>query len=170
MAPRGSAVLVGVAADDGIQALAVGGHDISDVRLILQSALNLQRRGTSFYQLFQVVYLAEVFQRQQVALVFPFTALAVNQIELHAAELCTLAAIGRTAEAILRGIAQSAIADAQGTMHKNLQLDIGHGLMDGGNLWNRQFAGQHHTPETQRAQPAHLRRRAIVGLGGSMKD
>ena len=97
------------------------------------------------------------------------TPVGINQVERHAAELRTLATVGRPPEAILRGIALSAIADAEGTVDEDLQLYIRHGLVDGANLVDRQFAGKHDPPESQLLQPAHLLGRAVVGLRRSVE-
>ena len=75
------------------------------------------------------------------------TVIGIDEVELHAAELSTLTTIGRTPEAILRGIAQTTVADTEGTVDENLQLDIGHGLVNGTYLVDRQLACQYHTPK-----------------------
>ena len=62
-APQGgSAIAVRMAADNLVEALAVGGRYILDVGHILQASLNLKRRGTGISQSFKVVNLAQVFQ------------------------------------------------------------------------------------------------------------
>ena len=161
---RGTTVQVGMATDNLVEALAVGGGDVLDVCHVLQAPLYLERRGASLSQCLEVVNLTEVLERQQVAVVLDDTPVAVDEVELHAADLCTLAAIGGATEAVLRGIALSAVADTESTVDKDLQLDIGHGLVDGTNLVDREFACQHDPTETQVAQPRHLLSRAIVGL------
>ena len=98
---RGSAISLRMLGNDGIEALAIGRNDILDVGNVLQSALNLERTGTCLHQFLQMLQLAHVLQRQQVTLVFQFASVGIKQIELHAAELRTLATIGRTLEAIL---------------------------------------------------------------------
>ena len=88
-----------------------------------------------------MLQLAHVFQRQQVALVFQYASVGIQQIELHATELRTLATISRTLKAILRSIAQSAIANTKCAMNEHLQLNIGNLTVNLGNLVDRQFAG-----------------------------
>ena len=96
-------------------------------------------------------------------------AVGIHQIELHTAELGTLATIGRTAETIMRGIALSAVAHTKGSVNEDLQLDVGHRLMDGAYLVDGEFAGQHHAAETKVAQPSYLFRRAVVSLCRSVE-
>ena len=54
-------------------------------------------------------------------------------------------------------------------MDKNLKRHIGNVTVDSGYLGGRQLAGQHDTAEALMLQPAHLGRRAIVGLGRSVQ-
>ena len=75
----------------------------------------------------------------------------IHQIERHATELRTLATVGRAVETILRGIAQTAEADAQGTVDKDLKLNVGHGFVDSADLADREFARQYYAPEPQTA-------------------
>ena len=166
---RGSTILVGMARNESIEPLVVGSNDILDIRDILQAALNFERRGTGFDEFFQVVALVQVLERQQVALMLPFAAIGINQIELHAAYLGTLSAVGRASETILRGIALTAIANAQGSMYKHLEVDVGDGLVDSSNLVDRQFASKHHTPEALAMQPAYFLYRTIIGLCRGMQ-
>ena len=53
-------------------------------------------------------------------------------------------------------------------MDKNLQLHIGHLLMNCSNLLDRQFTGQDHARKALRLKPAHLLRRPVVRLRRSM--
>ena len=69
------------------------------------------------------------------------TAVAIEQVELHATNLRTGATIGRTAKAVLRGITETAIADTEGAMNEDFQLYVGNLLVDGGNLVDRQLTG-----------------------------
>ncbi len=95
-------------------------------------------------------------------------AVGIDKVELQSAELRTGTAVGAPSEAVLRGIAHARIAHAERTVHKHLEFHVGHVAVDGGNLLQTQLAGEHHAPETPVAQPSHFRRRAVVGLGGSM--
>ena len=96
--------------------------------------------------------------------------LGIQEVELHPAELRTLTTVRTPTETILRRIADTAIAHAEGTMHEHLELDIGHLLMDCPYLLNRELTGQYHTTKTVGAQPTHLLHRTVVGLGGRMQS
>ena len=96
-------------------------------------------------------------------------AVGIDEVELHTTELGTLATIGRTAETILRGVALSAVAHTEGSVNEDLQLDVGHRLMDGAYLVDGEFAGQHHAAEAQVAQPSYLLCRAIISLCRSVE-
>jgi hypothetical protein len=74
--------------------------------------------------------------------------LAVDQRELHPAELGTLTTIGTPSETILRGIADAGITDAEGTVDEHLQFDIRHLTMNLRDLLDREFTGQDHPFET----------------------
>ena len=150
--------------NDGVEALTVGCHDVLDIGDILEAPLNLERHGTRLDEFLEVGRLVQILQRQQMALVFQLTTIGIEEVELHAADLCTGTTIGRTAKAILRGIAQAAIADTEGTMNEDFQLYVRYFAVDGGNLFNRKLTRQDNTTETQRAQPAHLLGSAVVGL------
>ena len=92
-------------------------------------------------------------------------SVGIKQVELHAAKLCALTTVGTTSEALLRRIALSAVAHAEGTMHEDLKLYIGNAAVDGSYFIHRQLPGQHHTPEALCGQPSHLLDRAVVRLG-----
>ena len=158
-----------MATDKCIQAFAIGRRDILHIANVLQAPFNLERSGTCLGQLLQMVTLVEVFQRQQVTVMLDDASLGINQIKLHATELGTLASIGGAVEAMLRSIAEATIADAQGAMDKDLQLDVRHLTMDVGNLADRQFTGQDYAAEAQRAEPGYLLCRTVVCLSGGMK-
>ena len=148
-APGGSLISLGMAGNNLVEPLTIGCRDVLHIVGILQAAFNLERNSTGLHQLFQVVYLAEVFQRQQVPGLLYHLAIAVSQVEGKAAELGTSAAVGTTAEAILRGIALSAITDAERTMHEDFELDIGHLPVNLADFIDREFPGQYHPTESQ---------------------
>ena len=168
-APGGSLIPLGMAGNNLVEPLTIGCRDVLHIVGILQATFNLERNGTGLHQLFQVVNQAKVFQRQQVPALLYHLSVAVGQVEGKAAELGTSAAVGTTAEAILRGIALSAITDAERTMHEDFELDIGHLTVNLADFIDREFPGQHHATESQRAQPRHFFGGAVVGLGGGMK-
>ena len=103
------------------------------------------------------------------ALVFYLLAVGIDKVELHSAELSTLATVGTTVETILRSIAQARIANAQCSMNKHLELQFWVGIMDGANFLRRQFARQHHSLHAMVAKPKRLLLGASVALGRSMQ-
>ena len=99
------------------------------------------------------------------ALVLYLPASGVDEVKLESAELGTLAAVGASAEAVLRGVADARVAHAQGTMDKDLELQFGRSLVYLGYLVERQLASQHYSGEAQRLQPQSLLCRPRVALG-----
>ena len=158
-----------MSADDGVQPLTVGGRHVLYIAHVLEPPLYLERGGTSLGQRLKVLQLVHVAKRQQVTVVLYNMTISVDKVEGHTAELRTLAAVGRTSETVLRSIAQAAVADAEGTVDKDLELDIGHSLVDGTNLVDRQLTRQHHTTKAQTAQPTHLLGRTVVSLRAGVK-
>ena len=151
MAARGPAILGWMLGNNSVQTLAVSSHYVLDIGCVLEPSLNLKGGGTGLNEFLQMGTLVQVFQRQQVALVFQLTAVGIQQVKPHAAHLGTGTTVGRASEAMLGGVTQTAITDAECTVDKNLQFNIGHLAMDGGNLVGRQLARQHYTAEPQRA-------------------
>ena len=98
-----------------------------------------------------------------------FPAIRIYKVELHAAELCALASVGRPMETMLRGVTNARIAHTKGAMRKYFQLHIGHPTVDFGNLGGRKLTGKHGTFEACRLQPCHLLGRSVIGLCGSMQ-
>ena len=158
-----------MAVDDLVEALAVGCRDVLHVGGVLQAALYLERRGAGLYEPLQVVALVHVLQREQVAVVFKGASVGIDEVELHAAELCALATVGAAAEAMLRGVAEARIADAEGSVDEDLELHLGHVAVYGCYLVDGELASEHHPAEALLRQPAHLGAGAVVGLGGGMQ-
>ena len=52
-------------------------------------------------------------------------SVGIDEVKLHTAELGTGTTIGTAPKAMLRGKAQAAEADAEGTVYERLKLDIG---------------------------------------------
>ena len=134
MSQRSALIDIRMTLDDVIESLTICCHHILDIVDVLQAALNLERCRSCLNQFLQMVTLVQVLQRQKVTLVYPLVTVTIHQVELHAAHLGTLTAIGRTPKEKLRGIALAAIADAQGSMNENLQLHIRHLAMNLGYL------------------------------------
>ena len=93
------------------------------------------------------------------------TTIGIEEVELHATDLCTGATIGRTTKAMLRGIALTTIADAEGSMNKDFQLDIRNLRVYLRNLLDRQLTSQHYPLETKTCQPLDFLYGAVVSLG-----
>ena len=74
---------------------------IPDIGLVFQSSFNLEGCGTGIKDLLQHIILAQVFERQQVSLVFNDFAVGIFQVKFHAAELRTFATVGTAAETML---------------------------------------------------------------------
>ena len=79
------------------------------------------------------------------------------------------AAVGGAVEAVLGGVAEAAVADAEGAVDEDLELDVGHRFVDGAYLVDGELAGQHDAAETEVAQPRHLLGSAVVGLGAGVE-
>ena len=107
-----AAVLSWMAGDDLIETLTIGRHHILHITCVLQTTLYLQGAHTRSHQFLQMVYLAKVFEREQVLVVDDGGSIVILEVEGETAKLGTGAAVGRPLEAILRGVAQSAITDA----------------------------------------------------------
>lgn len=64
-----AAVLSWMAGDDLIETLTIGRHHILHITCVLQTTLYLQGAHTRSHQFLQMVYLAKVFEREQVLVV-----------------------------------------------------------------------------------------------------
>ena len=98
------------------------------------------------------------------AVVFHHSAVSILEIELQSAELGTLTTVGTSSKTILRGIACTRVAHTKCSMHEHLQFNIGHSLMDGTNLLQRQFPGKHDSGEAHITKLPHPLYRPVVGL------
>ena len=124
-------------ADKGVEQFAICGSYVLDVGHILESALDLERNGTSLDKFLEILTLVHILERQQIALVLYLCPIGIDQRETHATELGALTTIGATTKAMLRGITDARIAYAQSTMNKHFELDIGHLAMYLGYLVGR---------------------------------
>lgn len=93
----------------------------------------------------------------------------VLQVEFQTAELSALTAVCRTPEAVLRCIAHSRVAHAEGSMDEDLEFHVGNSLVDFGNLVGRQLTGKHGTLKAKALEPAHLPGCAGVALCACVK-
>ena len=146
---RGTPVVVGAFGTKGVEALTIGGDDVFHIGDILQPSLYLERNRSGIGQLFQRVDATHVLQRQQMALVLNLTTVGIQQVVLHTTHLGTFTTIGRPPQTVLRHVALSAIAHTQRSMHKHLELHIGHLPMNLANLLQRQLTCQNHTAEAK---------------------
>ena len=93
-AQRRTLILARALPADVVEALAVGRHHILHVVDILQPAFDLERAGSGISQGLQVVYLAHILEGQQMTLMLYLLSVGIEKVELHAAELGTLAPVG----------------------------------------------------------------------------
>ena len=117
-----------------VEQLAIGCGDVLHIGHILQAAFNLKRHSSRLNEFAQVFALVHILERQEITLMVKYLAIGIEQVELHAAELGTGSAIGAATKAMLRGIAESAVTDAQRSVDKDFQFCVGHLAMDIGNL------------------------------------
>ena len=103
-------------------------------------------------------------------ILFDDVSVSVLQGKRQSAELCALPTIGTTSETVFRSIATPRITDAEGTMHKDLQLHLRHSLMDGRNLFDGQLPCQNYTTKAHFRKLLHLLDGTIVSLGGSVEE
>ena len=166
---RGPDVAVGMMCDVLVEQLAVGGCDVLYIGDVFQPSFYFKRCGARLDESVQVAAQVQVFQREQMLLMQQLVAIGIDEVELHPAELRTLTPVGRAVETIFRGVAESAVADAEGTVHKHLQLHLRHLRVDGGHLVDGELACQHGATEALLPQPFHLLGGARIGLGGGME-
>ena len=92
------------------------------------------------------------------------SSVGIGQREGQAAELGALAAVGASPEASLAGVALSAVAYAQGTVHKHFKRHLRASVVDASYFVQGKFACQHHLPEAFVGEEAYFFRRAVVHL------
>ena len=152
-----------------IQLLTIPCRDVLHIGGILQAALYLQRTGTGIEQSLQLCRAVHVAHGQEVSAADQFLSILRLQVVGHTAELGTLATVGATAIAHLRGIATAIITDADGAMYEYLQGHLRHLAVYIGNLLYGKFACKHHLLITLAMEPLHLLCRAVVHLCGGMQ-
>ena len=155
-----AAVVLRAAGEDGVDALAVVGGEVLDVADVLEASFDLETADAGIHHRLEVSRAIHVAEREEVALAQgagnvrnsrrgalghgDHAAILVEEVEGQAAELGTLSTVGTASEAVLRGIAASAVADAEGAVDKGLERHGGHGGMDGANVFQRELARQDH--------------------------
>ena len=165
---RGGAILP-APLEDGIQVLAVPCRYVLHIGGILQAALYLQRTCTGIEQSLQMCRAVHVAHRQEITALQEFLPIGGFQVVGHTAELGTLATVGATSVAHLRGIAPAVVTDTDGTVYEHLQRHVGHLAVYVGNLLYGEFARKHHLLITLAMEPLHLLCRAVVHLRGGMQ-
>ena len=165
---RGGTVLL-APLEDGIQLLTIPCRDVLHIGGILQAALYLQRTGTGIEQSLQLCRAVHVAHGQEVSAGDEFLSILRLQVVGHTAELGTLATVGATAIAHLRGIATAIVTDADGTMDEDLQGHLGHLAMYGGYFLDGELACKNHLFVALVVEFLHLLCRAVVHLCGGMQ-
>ena len=110
-----------------------------------------------------------ILERKQVFIVGDDLPVGILQIERQAAELGTFPTVRASSETRLAHIALPAIAHAQRSVYEDFEQRIGTGAVDFPNLFQSQFASQHHLTESRLRQEAHFLRRAVIHLRAGMK-
>ena len=112
---------------------------------------------------------AHIAQREPVARTVDSDTVGILQGEIQTTELRAGSTVGTTAKAILRGIALPGVTHTKGSVDEHLQFDLGHRIVDGTDVLQGKLAGQHHTTESQAAEPSYFFYRAIIGLCRSVE-
>ena len=124
LAKRCTAVALRILSHQLVELLTVSRHHILNISHVFKSPFNLKRSGPCLCQFLQMVYLAKVFHRKQVALAFDNLPRSINQVEFHAAELRASTAIGTARKTMLRHIAHTRIANTQRAVHKHFKFGL----------------------------------------------
>ena len=108
-------------ADDFIQLLTIIGRHILHVVGVFQPAFDLKARDARVDEFLQMRAVVEVFQTQQMTVLYQDLAILVEQVPRQATGLGTGATVGAAVADILAQIALSAMADTEGAVHEKLQ-------------------------------------------------
>ena len=104
-----------------IQFLAIKGGDVFHVVGLFHAPFNLEAGDARIHQFLEMCTVVKVFQRQQVAVFDEYLAVGVEQIPWQSTRLGTSTTVCAAVADALAEVATSAVADAQGTMHKELK-------------------------------------------------
>ena len=149
-----AAVVIRAAGYDGVNALTVVSGDILDISHILQASFNLEGSDACIHHGFEVCRAVHILQGEEVTLAKTLTNLrrtrgngndlpvCINEVKRQAAELGTFATIGAAAEAVLTGIAATAVADTESSVNKSLQRHFRDSRMDGSNILQGELTGK----------------------------
>ncbi len=91
---RSSAILLRTTSHYLVESATVSRDDILYIVHVLQSPFYLERTSTSISKVFKSVYLAQVLQRQQVALMLYLLSVGIDKVKLQSAELGALSSVG----------------------------------------------------------------------------
>ena len=94
---------------------------------------------------------------------------AIYEVERQAAELGTFSPIGAATEAILRGVAATAVADTEGTMNEDFEGHGWHSGMDCPNLIEGKFTGKHRLLVSRGQAATDIVDGPVVLLGGGVE-
>ena len=100
MTERGSLIL-GTTTENGIEPTTIESGDILHIGHILEPPLYLEGTNSRIHHLLQGGTAVHVTERKKVALLLDDVPLCIFQREGKAAELCTLASVGRASETVL---------------------------------------------------------------------
>ena len=147
-AERGAAVAFRMAGDQVVQRHGIGPHGVADIGKALEPALDLERAGAGFGEVFQAVEEVEIPQRQQGLVADEDLAGGVREVIAGPAGLDAGAAVGAASVDILREITVPAVTDAEGAVDETFDL-AADGLADGADLIERQLPLRHEAGEAE---------------------
>ena len=168
-AERGAAVLVGKAADEGVQRIGIGPDYVPDIGDALEPAFDLERIGPGLGEVLQAMDEVEVLQGKQGLIPDQHPAAGILQVVQRPAGLHAGPAVRAPACQMLREIALPAIAHAESPVDKAFQFGID-GRPDGADLFQGQFPLQDEPAIAEALGETRLLRRADGALGGGMED
>ena len=147
------------------------GGNVFHITHVLVAAFDFEAANARIHQRRQVGALVVVFHAQYVFVVGDKAAFGIDHLVGQAAGLAALAPIGAAPGVGVADIALAAVGHAQGAVHKEFQRTAAgvDGGADGGNLLQRQLAGQHDLREAHVLQKTRLLGGANVGLGAGVQ-
>ena len=161
----------GALAQHLVEQLAVMRCDVLHIGHVLVAAFDLEAAHARVHQCAQVLALVVVLHAQHMLVVCHDAALRVFDLIGQTAGLRAVASIGAAPGVGVADEALAAVGHAQSAMHKKLDHGaIGvHRVADGGDLRQRQLAGQHDLAQSGILQKSGFFGRADVSLGAGMQ-
>ncbi|OQB92401.1 MAG: hypothetical protein BWX86_01839 [Verrucomicrobia bacterium ADurb.Bin122] len=141
-----------------VEGLAVHARDAGDVLRGFEAALDLERGDAEAHELGQQVDAGEVLRAEQVFAVAERDELPIaEELVRQAAGLGALAAVGGAAAERLAREALAGVGHAEGAVHEDLQRERrgGLGRLDGGEVGEGVFAGEHDELRAELAGKLH---------------